>query len=294
LGYSSRYHVASLAAIFLALAIGILIGVGFGDDVITGTSKGLERSLKGDLQDSRDQVDDLGAELDRERAFGERAYPALVGKRLKSDRVFLIALGGVPSQLSGDVEAAIEPTGGHLAEVGVVSLPPDTHGLADSLKGTRFRRLDKNPDRLERFGRAAGRQLVQGGPLVRRTRDELLNRFSGRARRADDVILVREPPDGSESDREREARDSLEAGLLDGIHASDLPAVGVERSDADQSSVSLFDSHGMPTVDDLDLISGRVAMVFALLGADGNFGVKGTADQLLPDLLVSPKRAGAG
>jgi Copper transport outer membrane protein, MctB len=294
LGYSSRYHVASLAAIFLALAIGILIGVGFGDDVITGTSKGLERSLKGDLQDSRDQVDELGSQLNREQAFGERAYPALVGDRLNGDRVFLIALGGVPSQLSGDIEAAIEPTGGRLAEVAVVSLPPDTNALADSLHGTRFRRLDKNPDRLERFGRAAGRQLVQGGPLVRRTRDQLLNRFSGRARRADDVIVVREPPDGSESDRDREARDRLEAGLLDGIHASDLPAVGVERSDADQSSVSLFDSHGLPTVDDLDLISGRVAMVFALLGAGGNFGVKATADQLLPDLLVSPRRAGAG
>ncbi len=295
MGYSSRYHVASLAAVFLALAIGILIGVGFGDNVLTGTSKGLEHSLKGDLQDARDQVDELGGQLDREREFGERAYPALVGKSLKGHRVFLIALGGVPGQLSGDVEEAIGPTGGRLAEVGVVSLPPDTHGLADSLHGTRFSKLDKNPDELEQFGRAAGRQLLGGGALVRRTRDQLLNRFSGRAQRADDVIVVREPPTGSESDREREARDRLEAGLLDGIQAARVPAVGVERSDADQSSVSLFDSHGLPTVDDLDLISGRVAMVFALLGADGNYGVKGTADQLLPDLLVSPRRqAGAG
>jgi Copper transport outer membrane protein, MctB len=295
MGYSSRYHVASLAAVFLALAIGILIGVGFGDNVITGTSKGLEESLKGDLQDARDQVDELGTQLDRERDFGQRAYPALVGDDLKGDRIFLIALGGVPGQLSGDVEAAIDPTEGRLAEVGVVSLPPDTHGLADSLRGTRFARLDKDPDKLEQFGRAAGRQLVRGGPLLRRTRDQLLNRFSGRAQRADDVIVVREPPDGSESDRDREARDALEAGLLDGIHATHVPAVGVERSDADQSSVSLFDSHGLPTVDDLDLISGRVAMVFALLGAGGNFGIKSTADQLLPDLLVPPSgRSGAG
>ena len=27
-------------------------------------------------------------------------------------------------------------------------------------------------------------------------------------------------------------------------------------------------------------------MVFAMLGADGSFGVKGSADQLLPDLLA--------
>jgi len=30
MGYSGRYHAASLAAVFIALAIGILIGVGLG------------------------------------------------------------------------------------------------------------------------------------------------------------------------------------------------------------------------------------------------------------------------
>ncbi len=34
MGYSARYHAASLAAVFLALAIGILIGVGLGDNVV--------------------------------------------------------------------------------------------------------------------------------------------------------------------------------------------------------------------------------------------------------------------
>ena len=35
-----------------------------------------------------------------------------------------------------------------------------------------------------------------------------------------------------------------------------------------------------------DVVSGQVAMVFALLGAEGSFGVKDTADRLLPDLLT--------
>jgi hypothetical protein len=41
-------------------------------------------------------------------------------------------------------------------------------------------------------------------------------------------------------------------------------------------------------VDSVDLTSGKVAMVFALLGAEGDFGVKETADRLLPDLLPAP------
>ena len=45
MGYSARYHAASLAAVFLALAVGILIGVGFGSDIVTGTADDLEQSL---------------------------------------------------------------------------------------------------------------------------------------------------------------------------------------------------------------------------------------------------------
>ena len=40
------------------------------------------------------------------------------------------------------------------------------------------------------------------------------------------------------------------------------------------------------TVDDVDATAGKVAMVFALLGANGDFGVKDSADRLLPELLV--------
>ena len=49
MGYSGRYHAASLAAVFLALAIGILIGVGLGHNVLSGAQKDLEQSLKSDL-----------------------------------------------------------------------------------------------------------------------------------------------------------------------------------------------------------------------------------------------------
>ena len=39
-------------------------------------------------------------------------------------------------------------------------------------------------------------------------------------------------------------------------------------------------------VDDIDLTAGKLAMVFAMLGAEGSFGVKSSADRLLPDLLA--------
>ncbi len=61
--------------------------------------------------------------------------------------------------------------------------------------------------------------------------------------------------------------------------------VAVERRDTAPSTVPFFDEQGISTVDSVDLTSGKVALVFALLGAQGNYGVKETADSLLPELL---------
>lgn len=291
MGYSSRYHAASLAAVFIALAIGILIGAGFGQDIVSSTSESLKQSLENDLDDARAERDELAAELDAERAFGEEVYPALVDGRLDGDRVGLIALGGLSAETSADVEAALAPTGATLSEVTVVREPPDTEALAEQLGGTQFARVGRQPELLEDLGRVAGRQLVAGGQLFDEIREQLLTRSSGGSAQLDHVIVVRDAPDDL-SEEDQEATDRLATGLLEGIREAAPSVVGVEQSDTDPSSIGLFESHDLPTSDSIDLVSGQVATVFVLLGADGSFGTKETADQLLPELLVpaAPQR----
>jgi hypothetical protein len=283
-GYSARYHAASLAAVFLALAIGILIGVGFGDDVVSGTTEDLEDSLQNDVERARERTDDLSRELNRERAFGDAVYPALVGGDLRGERVGLIALGALSDELADEVGAAIEPAGARLAQVAVVREPPDLGALADEVRDTRYSRLRKDRDDLFDFARAAGRGLVLGEGVIRRVRAQLLSRFSGRSRAVDAVVVAREAPEELEPD-EDDVNQAFEDGLLDGIRGAGRPVVGVERTDAERSSIEFFSSHDISTVDDVDLVAGRVALVSVLLGAEGSFGVKDTADELLPDLI---------
>jgi hypothetical protein len=292
-GYSARYHAASLAAVFLALAIGILIGVGFGDDVVSGTTEQLEQSLQNDVEDARQDAEELRGELDREREFGEAVYPALVGDDLTGERVAVIALGGLPGGVADDVKRALDPAGAEIAEVAVVREPPDVGALAGQLEGTRHARLKRDPDAIESFGRAVGRQLVLGGGVIRRVRAQLLSRFSGRPGRVDDVVIVREAPSDLD-ERDAETTGRFEDGLLEGIVDSGLPSVGVEQVGTEESSIELFDSHDLSSVDSIELISGRVAMVSVLLGAEGNFGVKDTADELLPDLISPSVPLGTG
>ena len=103
MGYSARYHATSLIAIFFALAIGILIGAEFGGDALTETRKNLEQSLVGNLQDARSRADDLSSELGRADEFDERVYPVLTRERLEGRRIAVIAMGGLPSEITSAV-----------------------------------------------------------------------------------------------------------------------------------------------------------------------------------------------
>src|SRR4028119_254747 len=100
MGYSSRYHVASLAAVFLALAIGILIGSEFGDEIVSDTRANLENSLTGNLEDAQSRAEDLADDLELSEAFGERIYPTLVGERLEDRRIGILALGDISNGLT--------------------------------------------------------------------------------------------------------------------------------------------------------------------------------------------------
>jgi hypothetical protein len=285
MGYSARYHATSLIAVFIALAVGILVGAEFGGNALNNTRKDLEHSLVGNLKDERSRADELNADLNRSDEFAERVYPALVRERLKGKRYAILALGGLPSPVTDEVEEALAPTGGRLVGVGVVREPVDVNGLAEDLAKTRFTDLQTNSDALTELGTGLGRQLAIGGSLPDVVRGHLFSRASGNFGGLDGVIVVRDQPEDMGT-VQREKTNQLETALMSGATATRKPAVGVETSSDDSSSISFFQSNGLASVDDVDLTAGKLATVFALLGADGSFGVKGSADQLLPDLLT--------
>jgi len=88
------------------------------------------------------------------------------------------------------------------------------------------------------------------------------------------------------SGHDADAVDTFEDGLMRGLRAHDVPVVGVETTDTETSQIEWFKDHELSSVDDLDDPIGRAALVFALVGQRGSFGVKATADGgLLPPLL---------
>lgn len=284
MGYSARYHATSLIAVFLALAIGILIGAEFGGDALTNTRKNLEQSLTENLQDERERADELSARLGHADEFADRVYPALVRDRLEGRRIGVVALGELPGDTVATIEDALEPTGARLVGIGVVREPVDLSALSDDLGKTRFAAIRRDEEALAAFGTGVGRQLVLGGNLFERVRGLLFSRASGNFGGLDGVIVVRQVPE-SMGPVQRAKASTLETALIEGVVSTRRPTVGIETTTTEPSSVSFYAGNDLASVDNVETSAGKVATVFALLGADGSFGVKGSADRLLPDLL---------
>jgi len=290
MGYSARYHAASLAAVFFALAIGILIGSQIGGDILDNTRKDLESSLTGDLDEARSRIDDLETEQRWADDFGESVFPALTENQLSGDRIGLVGFGSLPTGITDSVNEAIQPTGAELVAVGVIRQPPDTEALSEALAGTKLLAVDQTDEILERYGIAAGRQLVSGGRVLALTRSELLSQSSGRFGSLDGLIFYRGVSDELDPDA-AETTDLLDRSLIEGANSTRARVVGVEEVDTDPSSVSYFADNGTTSVDNIDQPAGKVSLVYVLGGAEGSFGVKDGSDRLLPDLLVPLPKA---
>jgi hypothetical protein len=292
MGYSARYHAASLAAVFLALAIGILIGSQWGSDVLNNTREDLESSLTSDLNDARSEIDDLNQQQQWSNDFGNSVYPLLTEGRLKDRKVGLIGLGPLPSNVTDSVESALQPTGAELVAVGAIRQPPSLDDLAAELQGTRFQNLDRNEETLLAYGRQIGRQLVNGGRILNQTRSDLMSQSSGQFAGLDGLIIYRAEPDDSDSE-EKDTAEKLDRSIIEGAAFTKARLVGIETTGTDPSTVGFLRDRNLSTVDNLDQPAGKVSLIYALNGAEGAFGVKDGASRLLPELL-NPVSGGKG
>lgn len=288
MGYSGRYHAASLVAVFIALAIGILIGVGLADDVVTGANAELEETLRSDLEAAESQVDELETSLERERDFGSTVYPALVADRLTGASVAIVGLGDVDEETADDVEAALAPAGAEVTARAVVAAPVDPEGLAEAA-GPRYGPARRGGAALSKLGEDIGAGIPGGSRLVDDTRAELFSRFSGDLEDVDHVVLL--PTDLEDLDvGEREQTEDFYEALMTGIDAKAVGTAAAERTETDPTTLGRASRAGVPTIDHADLLAGQLSLVFALRGAEGDYGVKEGADSLLPDL-IGPSNA---
>ena len=161
--FDFRYHALSLVAVFLALAVGLLLGVAIGDaGLVSSAQKKVEHQLRGDLRQANSHSNDLQGEIAARQRYEDQAYPALVAGRLEGARVGLVALGTLPDSIVNDVDNTLGGTGAKLQSVAVMREPPDANAIARGAAGTRYAALPNDDALYAALGQRMAQQYVQG------------------------------------------------------------------------------------------------------------------------------------
>ncbi len=283
--FDYRYHALSLAAVLFALAVGVLIGVAIGDsNLVSSAQNGIVRNLRSEVRESQQSLEHVDSHLSEAETLATDLWPFAVHEVLSGRSVGLLFLGDSSDKIDALVRDGVAAAGGSVKAVVAVHEPLDTTGVAAQAGGTRYTALTSEPALVRQFGVRMGKQLVSGGQLLERVHTRLLSSYDGELGKLEGLVIVRGDPTGMSAEAAKSTGE-LESGLIAGVLSQGVPAVGVELSGTEPSQVPWYKAENLASVDDLDTIAGRAALAFALAGDHGAYGVKSTADALLPSVV---------
>jgi hypothetical protein len=119
-----RYHLVSLIAVFLAVALGIVIGTTALNAPILDDLAGEVATLTEDKRELETQTQELQAQLDSGDAFEAAVAPTLVAGSLTGRSVVLVATGDdVPAETVEEVATLVGQAGGTVT--GTIRLQPE-------------------------------------------------------------------------------------------------------------------------------------------------------------------------
>jgi Copper transport outer membrane protein, MctB len=314
---SLRYHIVSLVAVFLALALGIVVGSTVLQEgtvsVLRATS---DRVREESDRNSRANVA-LNQEISRLQSFGATVLPQLVQDRLDGRSVVLVDTDKVDSGLRDGVRKVLEDAG---AEVdGQITFADDRLALGSEADRTAMGRL---------LGADAAAPDVLRGELVKRLAERLATPSSipqSDSQRASDVLtglqdadfladlrLSRPLASGADpfprqgsivvllgpaaTATNAVAPDAFLVPLADQVSARAGGAVaGAEAADVPSANSWVLAlrnnravSRRVSGIDSVDKLYGQLALVEALQdslqkGTAGQYGIKDGASGLLPE-----------
>jgi hypothetical protein len=309
---SFRYHLVTIVAVFLALALGILMGTTVVKQGVVDQLKQRTDRATTDANNLRKDVNDLRQQLATWNDFARAAEPLLVSGQLTGQTVVLVAADGVELSEVNGVRNALASAG---ADVSAVLLATSRMGLQDQSVRAQLATVVGLPDTTDPADlakaavEALAARLIQGPPSASGSLD-VLEQLAGAK-----LLLIRENPQGLahvggagqpvvvlSGGKGPPVPDpqSFFVPMVETLVKAAQPVVAGETLDSAYPFVSLLRRDGAVdgqavTVDDADQMSGRVALVLGLrrlldagIAGCGDFGVKPDACAILPSPGPSP------
>lgn len=285
-----RYHIYSLAAVFLALAIGIVIGSSFARNSPSTASErstivryeNSMRVLKREIEMASDEAAAKESVAKNCEDFCRKLLPIAASNKLEWRNVAVVQTGDY-DDLTGSVKSALELAGATVSSVTDISRDfrfDDQREVARVLTACGHPVPENNKDARDKLLNIIAQTLSSASypELMSQLEDYGIGTFRGEYGRYNRLIVL---VGGCESEDNNTAS-NVDVQLVDLLQKQGSTVVGCESSESKISYVPAWSKAGISTVDNANTAMGQVALIYALNGEKANFGIKETADRLVP------------
>jgi len=281
-----RYLGLSLIGVFMALAVGLMLGTALaGPDRRDEAYQHLRAEfdlLRQDVQRVRDQSELTRRRLDAADRALQKYAPTLVEGRLAGQSVAVILSGGVnEGSFWDELERALRAGGASIDFV--IRLPEELRPAPPDLaaRAPVAWKLEHPPARRASAAAWAVRALGRSG--YGGLAQDLLTRAGGEFRgdtskQPDSFLLITSADDDLRAARIT-AEDSAERAIIKAAELAGKRLVLAEPEDARPGVVAALQGAKLSSVDNIDTAAGQISVVLALAGAGGRFGSKSSADE---------------
>lgn len=300
---SLRYHIVAIVAVFLALAVGVLVGGAFVQPALEEHLRSQTDELSQLNDDLRRQKDEVRAQLAATDAFVQAALPYLTEDRLLGRSVVVVTQEGVEDAVLGQAQRSLQEAGATVVAVisareEIASEDPETQARLAELLGIVGSPSDPLP---ALTASALATRLANGGDGAQ-PQDDLLAQLlsagflapvgSGLSESTlaeigsvGQVVVVL---GGGPDEAPVLPPEAFAVPLVDELAALDTMVAAGESATTVLGFVEdVRGTDGIVTVDDLDLSMGGAALVLGLdellsTGQGGAYGIKDGAEPLPP------------
>jgi hypothetical protein len=204
-----------------------------------------------------------------------------------------------PAIVSG-VNAVLARLGEPAGQAVSLNEPLNLPGIATAASGTKYASVSaKRLALIRALGRQTGREIVKPSPFFSKLGPVL---FAGLRTFEPQKYVIFARTGGKLDATATKVRNTFETGLAQGVRAvrievdgvrRKVPYAGVETTQTTPSQIKWFKKRKVPSVDNVDTLNGQKALLAILRdGAKGHYGVKKTAQRLLPkSVKVNPAAA---
>ncbi|OFX16739.1 MAG: hypothetical protein A2Z18_04065, partial [Armatimonadetes bacterium RBG_16_58_9] len=233
-----RYHIYSLAAVFLALALGIVLGNSFARNYPSSeTSRSTIRRYQQDMRSLRSEIEKAARDAEKNQALAKRnqdfcgaVLPIVVKDKLAGRNVAIIRTGDY-GEIEGSIRQVVEAAGAQVTSVTVMSRAfpfDDNHRIAQALVDSGLPPVEEGVKARDKLFRVIAETVCSAthAYALPKLEEAGVAQFSGDYRRYNRLVVLV----GGAKLKRLNAAEELDAHLIEQFDLLGATVVGCEDS----------------------------------------------------------------